>query len=146
MDWANISSAIATRYGSGSMTAPAGYRAVRVSTHQLPNQLPPTPCILVVPRSGQLVTGGGTSIHTAEYAVQFFYDQAQDLARSHAALLAWLPVLVAQLRGAVQLGGLVDRATVTGWNIGHLDYNGVVCTGIELTVTVEHSEAWSPTP
>lgn len=140
-----IASALAARFAAGAMTAPTGYDAVRVSTALLPNQLPPLPCVLVLPDTGSFDTGNGTRMAASDFLVRFYYSQAGDLARDSAALLAWLGVLVDQLKAAVQLGGLVDRATVEGWTVGLMTYADQPYSGIELRVRVITSDAWAAT-
>lgn len=145
VDFTAIGQALAARFSAAAMTAPAGYRAVRVSTDQLPNQLPPTPCVLVFPAAGTFDSVNSSRLATTEFTVQFYFDQSGDLTRTQAGLLKWLAVLTDQLRGALKLGGIVDRATVDSWTIGILNYAGVDYSGIELRVGVTTSEGWSAT-
>lgn len=138
-----VAAALAGRFAPGTMTAPTGYDAVRSSTSRLPNQLSPTPCVLIFPDSGEFDTGNGTRLGVQKWLVRFYYDQTGDLERGTAALLAWLDVLTDQLRDSVQLGGIVTRATVDGWKSGTLTYAGVDYFGIELAVTTVTTQGWA---
>ena len=140
-----IAAALAARFAPGTITAPGSYRAMRTATHALPNQLPPTPCVLVFPESGTFDTGNGTRTGSSEWTVRFYYDQASDLTRQSVALLAWLGVLVDQLRASVTLSGNVVTARVDGWSIGLLTYADQPYAGIELKVGMVTSESWSAT-
>lgn len=144
-DYTTIGTALAARFAAAAMTAPAGYRAIRLSTTALPNQMTALPCVLVFPDAGSFTTGNTSRFGETTYTVRFYYDQSGDLARAQVALQAWLTVLVDQLKGAVQLGGTaaVARATVDGWQIGRLTYANEDYVGIELTVTVVTTEAWA---
>lgn len=146
LDFAAIAVALAARFAPGTVSPPAGgYRAMRTSTHALPTQLPPMPCTLVFPESGDFATGNGTRTGTQEWTVRFYYDLAGDLTRQSVALLAWLGVLVDQLRAAVSLSGTVTRATVDGWSVGILTYADQQYAGIELRVSTVTTEGWSAT-
>lgn len=144
-DWAAIAAAVATRYTAAQMTAPTGYRAIRTSTHKLPNQMPPLPCVLVFPDSGDFRVGNGTRLGAHRFIVRFYYDQTGDLPRATEALLAWLTVLADQHKAGVQLGGLVDTVSTIEWKIGALSYAGVDYVGIEFGLEIVTSEAWAAT-
>lgn len=145
MDVDAIATALAGRFASGAVTPPAGYGNVRSSTADLPNQISATPAVLVFADSGVFATGNGTRTGESTYTVRFYFAPTLDGTREQAALRKWATVLVDQLRGAVQLGGLagVTRATVDAWSIGILRYGTVDYAGIELGVTVGTSEAWA---
>jgi hypothetical protein len=145
VDFAAISQAIAGRYLAAQMTAPTGYRAIRVATDQLPNQLPPLPCVLVFPEDGDFDAGNGTRLGVHRWTARFYYDQAGDLPRAQAACLAWLTVLADQHKASVQLGGLVVYVRTVSWKIGTLTYAGKDYVGIELGLAVRTSEGWSAT-
>lgn len=144
-DFGAIASALANRFAAAAMTAPTGYRAIRMSTYQLPNKMPPTPCVLVFPEQGEWRTGSGTRAGGHDFTVRFYYDQTGDMSRAQTGLLAWLTVLADQLRGSVQLGGTVTRATIDNWSMGVLSYAGEDYTGIEFKVHVVTDEPWSAT-
>jgi hypothetical protein len=135
--------ALAARFSRSAMTAPTGFDAIRVATSRLPNQMYPTPCVLVFPDSGEFDTGNGTRMGVQKWLVRFYYDQTGDLERGSAALLAWLDVLTDQLRDSVQLGGIVTRATVDSWRSGTLTYANVDYFGIELAVTTVTTQGWA---
>lgn len=139
-----IGTALAGRFAAGAMTAPTGYRAIRLSTTALPSQMPPLPCVLLFPDEGSFETGNGSRLGTQKWTVRFYYDQAGDLSRAQTGLLAWLEVLVDQLKGAAQLGGTatVQRATLDEWKLGTLSYAGEDYIGIEMVVTIVTTEGW----
>lgn len=144
-DFGAIATALAGRFAAAALTAPTGYRTIRLSTAALPNQMPPLPCVLVFPDSGEWRTGTGTRQGGHTFTVRFYYDQLADLSRAQSGLLAWLTVLADQLRGAVQLGGTVTRATIDSWSMGTLTYAGGEYAGLEFKVSVVTDEPWSAT-
>ena len=142
-DFTAIASALAGRYTAAQLTAPTGYRTIRLSTYTPPEGLPPLPCVLVFPpEDGAYDTGNGTRTGAHTWVVRFYYDQAGDLARQGAALLAWAPVLFDQLRLSAQLGGLVASARLSSYKIGYFGYAGEEYAGIEMRVVVVTSEPW----
>lgn len=153
-DFDAINAALVTRFGPAQVAAPAGYDPITIATGDLPNQLLPTPCVLVFPEAGTYDQKmGGKRDSTNMFTVRFYYNQTGDAERDFVALRKWLDVLSDALRGAVQLGGLtwasgvrageVTRAKVDGWKIGILTYAGVQYSGIELTVSVVVNESLS---
>jgi hypothetical protein len=60
------------------------------------------------------------------------------------ALRKWLTVLVDQLRLAAQLAGIVTQAKVMTWKVGVLSYANINYSGIELGVSINVNEPWSP--
>lgn len=133
--------ALATRLGT--TTAPGSYRAIRLATADLPNQMPPLPAVLVFQDGGAYRTGNGTRIGHHDVIARFYYGQTGDLPRDSVALRAWHEALAVRLQGAAQLGGLVDRATIDGYKFGVMSYAGNDYTGIEYRLTLVMSEAWS---
>lgn len=135
-----VATAIATRFAA--VTAPAGYTSIRVSTANPPNELPPLPCVLVVPDSGEWRNFPGKRDGTHHFRVLFYLTEAHDLDREMVGLRKWLDILAYQLRDATQLGGLVTLARITDWRIGLLDYARQTYSGIEFDVTVVTNEPW----
>jgi hypothetical protein len=143
-DFAAIATALALRYSASQLTAPTGYRTIRLSTWQPHEDVPPLPCVMVFPpESGTFDTGNGTRTGAHDWVVRFLYDQAGDLARQTAALLAWCPVLFEQLRTSVTLGGTVVSARLDSYKVGYFGYAGKDYAGVEMRVTVVTSEAWA---
>lgn len=144
MDIDAVATAIAGRFLPAQVTAPAGgYQNIRFSLADLPNELPPLPCVLVFPDSGEFQTGNGTRLGTHDFLVRFYYNQTIDLTRDMNALRKWTTILTDQLKVSAQLTGIVDRATVDGYQIGLLTYGGVTVSGVELRVHIVKSEAWA---
>lgn len=137
--------ALAARFAPGAVTPPVGLTNIRSSSADPPNQLPPTPCVLVFMDSGTFshFPGKRDGVHTM--LVRFYLDQigAGDIARLEAKLRDWLDVLTYQLQGSVQLGGIVSLAEVSGWRKGVMDYAGQTYAGLELSVRVVTNEPWS---
>ena len=137
--------ALSARFDPGVVTPPAGYDNIVVSTADIPEALPRTPCVLVFLDQGAMETGNGTRLGKHEWTVRFYYGQVTDLPRQNVACRKWAGVLVDQLRGAVQLGGTVARATVDGYTVGMLRYGNGTYAGIELKVTTVTTEGWGAT-
>lgn len=142
-DFDAITTPLAARFASGAVTPPASYQNVRFSSGDLPNQMPPLPCVLVFLDEGEFDTGNGTRLGTHKFTVRFYYSQTADLPRDMVALRKWLTVLVDQLRLSAQLGGVVVVARVDTWKIGLLDYASQTYSGIEIGVTIRTSEPWA---
>lgn len=151
-DFDAINSALVTRFSPAQVTAPAGYRAIRVATGELPGQMTPLPTVLVFPIGGTYDQQmGGKRDSTNMFMVRFYYNQTGDAERDYVGLRKWLDVLSDQLRASVQLGGLtwssgvrqgeVTRAKVDAWRIGILRYANIDYSGIELDVSVLVNES-----
>lgn len=143
MDMDAVATAIATRYTAAQVTPPTGYNNIRASTADIPNQLPPLPCVVVFPDSGDFRTGNGTRMGGHDFLVRFYFAQAIDLTRDMNALRKWTTILTDQLKLSTQLGGIVDVATVDGYQMGLLKYVGETYSGVELRIHVVKSEAWA---
>lgn len=145
-DYTAIATALAARYAPGTMSPPAGYDPVRLSTFKPAEDLPPLPCVLVfAPTEITFGSGNGTRHQAQDWTVRLYYDQAGDLARQAAALLAWLGVFVDQLKASAQLGGIVTSAVLTRARSGYLTYAGADFAGIEGTVRILTDESWAAT-
>jgi hypothetical protein len=151
-DFDLVNTALVNRYTAAAITAaggpPAGgYDNIRVATGDLPGQMVPLPAVLVFPNAGTFdyITNDIAGDH--EFIIRFYYNQTGDLERDMVALRKWLTILVNQLQGAVQLGGVagVHWARITGWTIAILPYAGQEYTGIELTASIGTNERWQPT-
>lgn len=142
-----ITVALAARFNAAAITAaggpPTGLTNVRLSTGDLPNTIDALPCVLVFPDSGKFMHSAGKRDSEHDFLVRFYYTQATDLRRDMIALRLWLAILVDQLKLSAQLAGIVTQAKVMTWKIGTLDY-GDAYTGIELGVSINVNEAWSP--
>lgn len=143
MDLNAVATAIAARFAAAQVTPPAGYINVRSSTADLPNALPPLPCVLVFPDSGDFQTGNGTRLGTHDFFVRFYFAQTIDLTRDMNAIRQWTTILTDQLKISAQLAGIVDRATVDGYQMGLLNFAGQTYSGVELRVHVVKTEAWA---
>ena len=140
-----IATALAARFAAAALTAPVGYATVRSSTANPPGAIGPTPAVVVSVASGEFETGNTTRIGQQSWFVRFYFDQTSDLERTEPALRKWMDVLRDQLKGSVQLAGIVDRAVIASWRLGILVYGGVDYTGLELTVYTATSEGWVAT-
>jgi hypothetical protein len=139
-----ITVALAARFGPGTTTPPTGYDPITISTGYLPDQLLPTPCVLVTIDQGTFNHSAGKRDGVGRWIVRFYFNQIGDLERDMAALLAWGTVLVDQLKLAAQLAGIVTQAKVMTWKFGTLPYAGINYSGIELGVDINTNDAWSP--
>ena len=146
VDFDAIAIALAARYAPGLMSPPSGQAVLRLSTADLPQQVTVTPAILVFPpNTGTLEYGASTRQGESGFKLQFFYSMGVDMKRDSVALRKWLGVLLDQLRGAAQLGGIVASARVDAWRTAKLTYGGDEFNGIELDVTIVTAEAWTAT-
>ena len=145
-DFDAIGVALAARFTAANCPAPAGgYQAIRLATNYPPAALPPMPCVLVVPAEGDFATGSGKRESGQEWIVRFYFAEAGVIDRHYKALQKWLTVLVDATKAAVQLGGTVELALITGWRIALLEYGDQDYMGIELTVHIEEHESWLAT-
>lgn len=142
-DFNAITVALVARFTAAAVTQPAGYDDVKLATADLPEGLTALPAILVFPSEGEFAPQGTGARRDSDstFVVRFYYNQAGDLERDSAALRKWLTVLVGQLDGAVQLGGIVTSARVVTWRLDMLPYADQQYPGIELTVNVHVEEA-----
>lgn len=135
--------ALAARFDAGVVTPPSGFDNIVVSTADIPEALPRTPCVLVFLEEGNIETGNGTRLSVHRWTIRFYYGQITDLPRQNIALRKWAGVLVDQLRGAVQLGGTVARATIDGYTVGMLRYGNATYAGIEFKASTVTTEGWA---
>lgn len=145
-DFDAISVALAARFITPALAAPpaGGYDTVRASTADLPGQMVPLPAVLVFPDNGAFTHSPGKRDSVHDFLIRFYYNQVGDLTRDMVALRKWLTILVDQLKGAAQLGGIVTQAKLMTWKIGTLEYAGAFYTGIEFRVSVNVNEPWAP--
>lgn len=125
------------------MTAPAGYSAIRLSTAEAPNQLPPLPCVLVFADNGTFDSGNGTRLGVHDFIVRFYLSQSIDLPREMVGLQKWATVLFDQHLTSVQLGGTVVSTSLQTYRLGELTYAGDNYAGIEFGVRCVTSEGWA---
>jgi hypothetical protein len=142
IDFDAIATALAARFASG-VTPPTGYAAIRVSTAAVPNQMTPLPTVLVFLDDGEIEYFPGKRDSVFNWVIRFYYNQTGDLERDSTALHKWATVLVDRLQGAVQLGGIVTSAHITGFQVSLLGYAGIQYTGLELRVAVITNDAWA---
>jgi hypothetical protein len=146
MDFDAQAVALAARFAPAAVTPPAGgYLNIRSSSPYPTAALGPLPCVLVLPDTGDFVSGNGKREGSLDWKVRFYFSQTGTPEKDMKALLKWLTVLVDQLKAAVQLGGTVDLALVMGYMVGKLTFGDQDYSGIELTVHTEVHEAWLAT-
>lgn len=146
-----IAAAIADRYSAANMPPPGGAPTllpVRMSSADLPNRLTKLPAVLVFVDSGILGAGGPPTqarLSVLTYFVRFYLDKRKDLPRETNAIRRWLPTLVGQLQGSVQLGGLsgVARCWTDSYRVGTMQYQRADYAGAEIVVKVKTSIAWA---
>lgn len=148
-DLEDISDAIAARYLPGTIGTPTGAMAMRASYGQMPNSIPITPAVVVVPQRGEVVYGTQTWDVTHEIDVLFFYSRKQaDVPRSETERQRWLPYLLNALNGQMQLGlsGSVKSAMPTSYEFTELPYGGEQYDGIRISLDVIVREPVTMTP
>lgn len=105
MNALTIADALATKFLAANLTAPSGYPAIRHSTARLPNAIPTSPWVLVMPPDGEHVYGSGVVTRELTFKVRFHYAKhTGDLARDITGLLSWLGVLLAATDTQYTLG------------------------------------------
>jgi hypothetical protein len=105
MNALTIADALAARYAPGTLSPPSGYPAMRVSTARLPNTIPTSPWVLVLPPNGEHIYGSGVVERTLTFRVQFHYAKhTGDVGRDVTGMLAWLGPLLAATDGQYRLG------------------------------------------
>lgn len=146
-DFDAIGVALAARYAPAQVTPPAGgYVNIRSSTGDLPDELGPLPCVVVIPDGGTFgAYSGSQRMGTHTWLVRFYFSEAIDIVRDSIALRKWLTVLVDQLKASVQLGGIVASARVMVWKAGLMKYAGRDYSGLELSVDIVTIEPWGAT-
>lgn len=146
----NICDALAARYVGTVIGTPANALAMRASYGQMPNNIPSTPCVVVMPKTGDVVYGSGQWDVTHKIDVLFYYQKSQgDLVRSMTELQRWLPLLLSATHGQVSLGltsGGVKSALPADYEFSLLDYGGEEYDGIIVHHNVIVREAVTLTP
>lgn len=126
MDVQAIADALAAKFASGTLTPPTGYTAVRLATARPPNNLTAFPTVLVIPPDGEVQPQAGWVDYTLDFDVEFHYAQnTADKPRDFAAMLAWLPKLLAAVYSGWSLGitGLT-AVKPQSWAYDVLPYGG----------------------
>lgn len=117
MNLAAISSAIAARFASGTITPPAGESAPKAALAVLPDNIGNVPTFLVYPPTWSSSWGIGKR-YEGDYTfrVVLYLGIVGDLPRRHARALAWHDAMIFQLGGQRQLGleTYVEESDVTG--------------------------------
>lgn len=148
MNALTLADALAAKYPTGTLTPPAGYPAIRVSTARLPNALPSAPWVLVTLPKGDLVLGAGEINHTLEFHVQFHYAKhSGDTARDMTGMLSWLGVLLAATWADMDLSvSGIRKAYPTDYEFVVFTYGGEEFYGWDITVVVDFRESQALTP
>lgn len=141
-----IATTLAARFAPAQVTPPAGQADIRTATADVPNKLPPLPCVLVFLGTGEYEYMPQKRDSTHDFTIRFYLDQVRpvDSRRATPALLKWTTVLADQLEGAAMLGGTVTSARITNYAAGQMSYGGTDYWGIELTARVIVNEPWTP--
>lgn len=135
-----IADALANVYKPANLSPPVGYPAMRVSTARLPNNIPTSPWVLVVLRSGEIVIGPSQEAEL-EYHVLFHYAKhTGDTARDMTAMLAWIGVLLTGTFTDATLGLTatqhVKSAFPTTFSLEVFTYGGDEYYGWDIVVNV----------
>lgn len=147
VDFNAVAQAIAARFSAANVTAPSGETTVRFASEQLPQQIGPTPAVLVYPPEVELHYGPSTRSGSLTFPVRWYVYRVKDQPRNATLILKWLGSLYAQLEAQVHLGlsDYVAYGVISALTPGQLSYGGEDFEGIELTVTVPVYEALNPT-
>lgn len=142
VDFYAVAQAIATRFSSAVVTAPAGETNVQQSTAALPDVISDEPTVLVFPPDVHFSFGPSSRKGVVIYPVRLYLYKVRDMPRNVALMNNWITQTYGVLDGQVHLGlsSYVDYARVTDVVVGPLEYAGVEYHGVELTVEVHVSE------
>jgi hypothetical protein len=149
VDFNAVAAAVATRFSSTNVTAPAGETNVRLSTSALPGQIIAEPTVLVLPPEPggiELHYASGTRTGIATFPVHFYLWRIRDQGRNATLCLKWLGALYDQLSGQVHLGlsSYVTHAVISNMGVARLTYAGAEFDGVTLDAAVHFWEALSP--
>lgn len=141
-DMLAIADAIATEFGG--LTPPTGEPAIVGSTARLPNGIPATPFILVLPPSGELGMPEGYPSSrirdTHDFEIYLLLSKSSgDLPTDLQRIYKWWPVMRYGAIGALKLGlaPIVSKAAVTDdYEFDSFDYEGQGYHAWRFTVRV----------
>lgn len=130
----NICDALAACYAGTAVGTPTSATAMRATYGQMPNNVPMTPCVVIMPKSGEAIFGAQTWDTTHQIDALFYHQKSQgDLARSETERQRWLPLLLSATKSQVALGlstAGVKSALPTGYEFTTLVYGGEEYDGI----------------
>ena len=150
MNVLTLADALAARYASGTLSAPAGYPAIRLATARVPNVISAFPAVLVFPPDGEMeiVSTSGMATYHLDFMVVFHLGQySGDLARDTAALDSWLGPLLQATFGAMKLGvtGVMKSYPMT-WTLAVAKYGEEEFDTWRIKVRIDFEEAQVYTP
>ena len=115
MDIDAIGDAIATRFGSGSLTAPSGYTTVQLATNKRQKGTGKLPMVVVSWQGTRdLEYGNSRRKGVIDYSARFYYSKAADDEATDTGLQLWHDVLIDRLLGQLMLGQGATANGVTG--------------------------------
>lgn len=147
MDLTAIASAIAGRFAAAAITPPTGYTDPGTAVYQLPNAIASTPTAVVFPPEGEFSYGAQWRSARLLFPVRWYIADTADLPRATKVMYDWAGTLIDQLEASFELGlaPTVTSATVSDVRFGKLEYADHEYTGIEMSVLVTTTEAYTAT-
>ena len=144
-----ICDALAARYTGTAIGTPSNALGMRATYGQMPNSVPVTPSVVIMPKTGEVVYGSGSWDVTHQIDALFYHSKRQgDVPRSETERQRWLPYLLSATHGmmALGLGGTVKSAMPTGYEFVVLPYGGDEYDGIVVHLDVIVRETVTLTP
>jgi hypothetical protein len=146
----NICDALATCHAGTAIGTPTSATAMRATYGQMPNNVPMTPCVVIMPKTGEAIFGSGTWDTTHQIDALFYHSKRQgDIPRSETERQRWLPLLLSATKSQVALGlstAGVKSALPTGYEFVTLTYGGDEYDGIVVHYEVIVREPITLTP
>jgi len=132
----NICDALAACYAGTAIGTPTNATAMRATYGQMPNNIPMTPCVVIMPKTGEAIFGAQTWDTTHQIDALFYHQKSQgDIPRSETERQRWLPYLLSATKshGTLQLSASgVKSAMPTGYEFVTLTYGGEEYDGIVI--------------
>lgn len=139
MDDVAVAQALAAR--ATAVSGPTGYAAIRNSFAFPQPSISAVPAVIVLPDTDSVEYGGQTRRVRCSFRVRIYLEPIADLPRRYKMLHAYRTWLRNLYNGAVQLGGVVDMASVINTDMNSDDLGGDSYLTVEATVECVKQEA-----
>lgn len=124
-----------------AVSGPTGYAAIRNSFAFPQSAISAVPAIIILPDTDSVEYGGQTRRVTCTFKVRVYLEPVADLSRRFQMLHAYRTWLRNLYNGAVQLGGVVDMASVVNTDMSNDELGGDSYLTVEATVECVKQEA-----
>lgn len=139
MDDVAVAQALAAR--TLAVQAPTGYAAIRNAFAFPPSAISAVPAVVILPWNDSIEYGSQTRRVVCTFKVRVYLEPIADLQRRFQMLHAYRTWLRNAYNGAVQLGGLVDQASVVSTEMNTDDLGGESYLTVEAVVDCTKQEA-----